>query len=74
MKLLTKKKQDELLQRIVANELIFESFMEEVPVCEKNLKSYEKYVENCVELSYEIGGFKGMAKVHSAINRLLKEK
>lgn len=73
MKILTRKKQDDVLKRLVAIEVIFRHFWTQLDMKEDNVECMQKYVENLTEISYEVGGIKGMAKVYNTIERLFKE-
>lgn len=65
MKLLTAKKQDELLERLATNLII--AYNEHI-----DIKSFDKFLENTYECAYAIGHFDGMEKVHNTITRYLR--
>ena len=60
MKILTKKKVDEILKRIVANEIIAIESIEDI-------KAYDKVAENNAEMAFLVGGIKGMNKVRDTL-------
>lgn len=60
MKILSKKKVDEILKRITANEII----AIETPMDEEN---FEYMINNNIEIAYMVGGIKGMTKVQNTI-------
>ena len=66
MKSLTRKKQDEILKRLAANEIIAINSMD--------YKSYESYIDNSANIVYDIGGVKGMDKVRNTVTNWLKER
>ena len=60
MKILTKKKVDEILKRIIENEILAsESIMD--------IKSYDKVVENNAEMAFLVGGINGMNKIRDTL-------
>ena len=64
VKILTKKKQDELLIRIVANEIIANTSIDKV-------KELKQHVENAFEMAEIIGGIEGARKVQRSIARYM---
>ena len=62
MKIITKKKADEILKRITANEIIGIEYM-------KDIESYAKFCENNAYIAFEVGGIKGIMKVQNTLNR-----
>lgn len=66
MKILTRKKQDEILKRLSANEIIAIS-------CLKH-ESFEKFIDNSANIVYNIGGIKGLNKVSNTITKWLEER
>ena len=67
MKIINKKKQDEILKRITANAIMLHSLT-------TDLEILDKFIENTVEISYTIGGFEAAYKVrNSVLNYLNKE-
>lgn len=62
MKILTKKKVDEILKRIIANEII----SIETPM---DIDKRTCMAENNAEIVYMVGGIKGINKVINTINR-----
>lgn len=64
MKILTKKKVDEILKRIAENEILAsESIMD--------IKAYDKVVENNAEMAFLIGGLNGINKVRYTLYKRL---
>lgn len=66
MKILTRKKQDEILKRLSANNIIVISYLEP--------ESFEKFIDNSANIVYDIGGIKGMNKVRNTITNWLEER
>ena len=66
MKILTRKKQDEILKRLTANEIIAMQCLE--------IRCYEKFIDNSANIVYDIGGIKGMNKVRNTITNWLEER
>ena len=62
MKIITKKKADEILKRITANEIIGIECMDDI-------EAYTKFSENNVDIAFEIGGIKGMTKIQNTLKR-----
>lgn len=62
MKILTKKKVDEILKRITANEII----AIETPM---DTEKHSYMIENNADIAYMVGGAKEMAKVQNTIKR-----
>lgn len=62
MKILTRKKQDKIIQRIIANQIIFDSQ-------NKNLEFFEKYVDNSHQMAELVGGFNGVMKYLCAMKK-----
>jgi uncharacterized protein (DUF342 family) len=65
MKILTKNKQDELLIRIVANEIIASTSIDKV-------EELKQHVENAFEMAEIIGGIKGAKKVQRTVERCME--
>lgn len=61
MKILTRKKQDEILKRLTANEIIAMKCLEP--------EELEYFIRNSAYAVYEIGGIKGMQKVRNTVVR-----
>ena len=60
MKILTKKKVDEILKRITANEIIaIESF--------EDINAYDKVAENNAEMAFLVGGINGMNRIRDTL-------
>lgn len=66
MKILTRKKQDEILKRMVANEIIAVSCLKP--------ESFEKFIDNSTNIVYDIGGIKGLNKVSNTITKWIEER
>ena len=66
MKILTRKKQDEILKRLFVNEII--------AVLELKHESFEKFIDNSAYIVYDIGGVKGMKKVRNTVEKWLQER
>ena len=62
MKIITKKKADEILKRITANEIIDIEYI-------KDIEAYTKLSENNTDIAFEIGGIKGMTKIQNTLKR-----
>ena len=62
MKILTKKKADEILKRIIANEIIGIEYID-------NIDAYTKLSKNNANIAFEVGGIKGMVKVQNTLKR-----
>ena len=60
MKIITKKKADEILKRIAANEIIG---IEDI----KDIEAHTKFIENNADIAFEIGGVKGMTKIQNTL-------
>ena len=65
MKLLTAKKQDELLERLAANLII--AYNEHI-----DIKSFDKFLDNTYECAFAIGYFYGAEKVHNTFLKHLR--
>lgn len=62
MKIITKKKADEILKRLTANEIIGIE-------CIKDVDAHTQFVENNADIVYEVGGIKGMMKIQNTLRR-----
>ena len=62
MKIITKKKADEILKRITANEIIGIEYI-------KDIEAYTKLSENNADIAFEIGEIKGMTKIKNTLKR-----
>ena len=62
MKIITKKKANEILKRITANEIISIEYI-------KDIEAYTKLSENNADIAFEIGGIKGMTKIQNTLKR-----
>ena len=65
MKILTKKKQDEIIRRLADNEIIA------IP-CLKH-EDAEKFIDNSENIIYSIEGIEGLNKVIGIIKKWIKE-
>lgn len=68
MKILTTKNQNQLLKRIIACQIMIDNTKD------INIKIYSKLTEQFSEISYEIGGVKGLHKVRNTIFRYKEVK
>lgn len=65
MKIITRKRQDELLERLIANLIIaYDELM--------NIKSFDKFLQNTFECAAEIGSFDGIEKVHNTFSNYIR--
>ena len=62
MKIITKKKADEILKRITANEIIGIEYMDDI-------EAQTKLSENNADIAFEIVGIKGMTKIQNTLKR-----
>jgi uncharacterized lipoprotein YehR (DUF1307 family) len=64
LKILTKKKVDEVLKRITANEII-------VAECDvrNDMEAFKQLEENNAEITYIIGGIEGMTKARNTVSK-----
>lgn len=62
MKILTKKKIDEILKRVTANEIIAIEYMEDID-------AHTKLIENNADIAFIVGGCEGMAKIQNTLKR-----
>ena len=60
MKIITKKKADEILKRITANEIIGIEYIDDID-------AYTKFSENNADIAFEVGGIKGMTKIQNTL-------
>lgn len=67
MKILTRKKQDEIIKRICANEIIFLSQ-------NKDIECIDKYMENSTEIAELVGGCDGALKYLFTVQEWLENK
>ena len=67
MKIITKKKADEILKRITANEIIGIE-------CIEDIEAYTKFIENNADIAFEIGGIKGMTKIKNTLKRRYQDE
>ena len=62
MKIITKKKADEILKRITANEIIGIEYINDI-------EAHTKLSENNADIAFEISGIKGMTKIQNTLKR-----
>lgn len=62
MKIITKKKVDEILKRIAANKIIGIEYINDI-------EAHTKLSENNADIAFEIGGIKGMTKIQNTLKR-----
>ena len=62
MKIIIKKKVDEILKRITANEIIGIEYINDI-------EAHTKLSENNTDIAFEIGGVKGMTKIQNTLKR-----
>ena len=62
MKIITKKKVDEILKRIAANEIIGIEYINDI-------EAHTKLSENNADIAFEISGIKGMTKIQNTLKR-----
>ena len=67
MKIITKKKVDEILKRITANEIIGIEYINDI-------ETHTKLSENNADIAFEIGGIKGMTKIQNTLKRRYQNK
>ena len=67
MKIITKKKADEILKRITENEIIGIE-------CIEDIEAHTKFIENNANIVFEVGGIKGIVKVSNTLEQRLKRK
>ena len=67
IKILTKKKADEILKRITANEIIGIEYIEDI-------EAHTKFLENNADIAFEICGIKGMTKVQNTLTLRYKNE
>ena len=67
MKIITKKKADEILKRITANEIIGIE-------CIEDIEAHIKFIENNADIAFKVGGIKGIVKVRNTLEQQLKHK
>ena len=64
MKILTRKKQNEILKLLAANEII--------AINSLNTEDFESFIDNSANAVYAIGGIKGMQKVRNTVENWIK--
>ena len=67
MKILTKKKQEEILKRLSANSIIYMEM-------DDSEESIRCFADNAEEISFLVGGFKGSRKVLNTVVKHIKAK
>lgn len=63
MKIITKKKADEILKRITANEIV------QIEYGLHDMEAETKATENRAEIAFIVGGIKGMDKVQNTLRK-----
>lgn len=71
MKILTRKKQDEILKRLCANEIIRASYVSELG--EESFYATVRESENSLEIANIVGGINGVIKVKNTVERMVKK-
>lgn len=69
MIILSRKKQNEILKRLCANEIIFRHAMNALPVCEEWFDSTDKYINNSCEIAVIVDGVGGAIKVKNTLEK-----
>ena len=64
MKILTRKKQNEILKLLAANEII--------AINSLNTEDFESFIDNSANAVYAISGIKGMQKVRNTVENWIK--
>lgn len=67
MKILTRKKQNEIIKRLCANDIIFQ---EE----NRNYECFSKYVDNAVEIAQLVSGWDGAIKYCTTMQKWIESK
>ena len=67
MKIITKKKADEILKRIAANEIIGIEYINDI-------EAHTKLSENNADIAFEIGGIERMTKIQNTLKRRYQNK
>ena len=67
MKIITKKKVDEILKRIAANEIIGIEYINDI-------EAHTKLSENNADIAFEIGGIERMTKIQNTLKRRYQNK
>jgi hypothetical protein len=67
MKILSKKNVDEILKRITANEIICAEYLNDAD-------ALTQMVENNAEISYLVGGIKGMIKIQNTLKKRFEKE
>lgn len=69
MIILTRKKQDKILQRLCETERIFASLIKQCPKTAENIEAIECLADNITDISYGVGGLEGMKKVYDSLQK-----
>ena len=72
MKLITSKKQDELLKRLTANLIIAYDFWKNTEHID--VESFDKFLDNTLECAYTIGYFGGTGKVLNTFSKYMGDE
>lgn len=73
MIILSKKKQNEILKRLCANEIIFRHAMNNLPSCEEWFDCTNKYIDNSCKIALMVGGVGGAIKVKNTLEKRYDE-
>lgn len=69
MIILTRKKQDEILKRLCANEIIFRHEMNALPMSKEWVECTEKYIDNSCEIALMVDGVNGAIKIKNTLEK-----
>lgn len=69
MVILTRKKQNEILKRLCANEVIFRHSMNALPSCDEWFECTDKYIDNSVNIAIMVSGIDGALKVKNTLEK-----
>lgn len=69
MIILTRKKQNEILKRLCANEIIFRHEMNALPLCEEWVECSRQYIDNSFNIALLVGGVEGAVTVKNTIDK-----
>lgn len=72
MVILTRKKQNEILKRLCANEIIFRHEMNALPCCEEWFECNNYYIDNSCQIALLVDGVKGAIKVKNTLDKRFK--
>lgn len=69
MIILTRKKQNEILKRIIANEIMFTHAMGSLPACKEWFETTEQFIQNNCDMAIMVDGIKGALKVKNTLDK-----